>query len=1139
MAGVLFTTIGTATALAQSIPVASATPDHHVSAPARVTIDVDGAPLLAVVSLVARQAGLRPAYNESILPSGVRVTLHVRDLAVEDAFQQVLSGTGLVAQIRPVGTVVIARAGDEEAQRGGITVIVTDAATKQPISRATVTVDSGRPSKTQDNGTLVISGISAGVHKMTVRAIGYRVYSMPVTIRDGATERLAITLTPSATALSEVVTTATGDRPRYETGNAIGTIHADSIVPTTLIRNMSDLLQARVPGVVVENTSGDVGAPSKIRLRGVNSLALNNDPIIILDGVRLQAQTTAASLQTNVGSAKMLSQLSNPANGNATPPLAPSRLDDIDPNTIESIDVLRGPSASSLYGTDAANGVIVIKTKRGQPGSWRSTITGNLGTSSVPGSMPAMWWGWSYYQTGLSTTECNLAVGGFATVAGGGCIQDSVTQFNPQNNPAMRTTGTGTSKSLTADLSGGTASLIQYFSGTLSSDVGLAKMSDAEARLIGRLWATPVPSWMIHPNTQQEVDGTSTTTITINPKADVSLHSSAIYRNVLNGVVGDPPGTIPGYGASAADTLSYLPSEGQRTKNTETAKHGTIGGTGNYRPLRWLSFVANLGGDYIQDLQDADLRAQDCSLALFVANGTTACPSGHTSAHNETFTPSADIRGTLSFTPWSWLSLQTSTGEQYSRTYFSGLQVGNSNPQTCPLAYGTTLLSPNPVCTNSSAQQYAVTESRDEAATAGIYLEETVGLFGVYNTFGIRRDVASAFGREIKTESPPYYPKLDLSYPISDKSFFPKQPYISSLRLRLAYGQSGNQASQTAVLNNYSVSQVTYGGTTSATNSVLVTQLGNPFLKPEKTTEWEGGVDVSFFENERVHAEVTMYRKFTHDAIISLPLAPSYGQDNLSQYVNLGNVENRGLEVSLTTKLLDTRAVNWDLVLNGTKNTNKLVHKSPLLNVAGPLNTQFREGYPLYGYWGAPVESYADANGDGFLEQNEIKFGSQEYLGAPYPKGEVTYASNLGLWNGAIRIHANLDQILGQTTQLLVGNSGNYHPRAAVDRTAPLAQQAAYIQAVVNNNAYIGTSSSVRLNELSVTYTVPAATARRLLRVSSLAVTLAGRNLALWTNYAGKDPNVDTSGLFGEATQDNSLGTPQPREWALRFTLGL
>jgi len=146
----------------------------------------------------------------------------------------------------------------------------------------------------------------------------------------------------------------------------------------------------------------------------------------------------------------------------------------------------------------------------------------------------------------------------------------------------------------------------------------------------------------------------------------------------------------------------------------------------------------------------------------------------------------------------------------------------------------------------------------------------------------------------------------------------------------------------------------------------------------------------------------------------------------------------------------------------------------------------------------------------------------------------------VALWNSAVLVSANFDQINSQTTQLLLPSAGgNFYPRAAVDRTAPLGRQAAYLQAVANNGAYLGTSSSVRLNELSVTYAVPSHAAQRWLHVASLGITLAGRNLALWSTYAGKDPNVDTSGLFGEATQDNALGTPQPRIWTLRFNLGL
>lgn len=1107
------------------------------------TLNVTNVSLSRAIDAAATSAKVLVQYRTQVVNAyDIPITLHLTNVPLRVALDRILAGTTL--QVIPDGptrlTIVESRAVlHASSVVGTVTGLVTDAATKRPLAGAAVSIDSARPVKTRENGTFTIAGIAAGPHKLTVRLIGYRAYSTLVTVRDDASIPVTVALTPSATTLSDVVTTATGDQRRFEVGNAVGTIKADSIVPTTMIRNMSDLLQARVPGVIVENTDGAVGAPSKIRLRGVNSIELNNDPIIILDGVRLNAQSTVANLQTNVGSATMLGQLSNPTYANRTPPLAPSRLDDIDPNTIESIDVLRGPSASSLYGTDAANGVIVIKTKKGHAGSLRANISGDAGNSSVPGTMPEMWWGWGHYNAGLVSAQCNLTIGGFSTMSGGGCQQDSVTQFNPQNDPAMRTLGTGTNRSLFADISGGNESMQQYLSGKVGSNVGTAKMSDAESRLLDRLWSAPVPSWMKRPNTQQEVDGTSRTTYTASPQLSFGLGVSGVYNNVLNS--GSGSAFVQSMeGTSPADTLTYLPSESQRTKVTSLEKRGILSLNADYRPFHWLALSGTSGGDYGQRVDDADLSAQNCSLSLILASGEgTICPSGHTTSRGETFVTSAAANGRLTFDPFSWLNLQTSVGEQYSHTNFYSLQVGNSDPYNCPLQFGTSLLTPGPVCTDFSQQAYNVTEARDEAATAGVYVEERITVFGVYSTFGVREDVASAFGGQVTKNSPPAYPKLNFSYPISDKSFFPKQSYVSSLRLRFAYGQSGNQASQLAVLNNYSLNPVVFGGTSGSQNSVVVSQLGNSGLRPEKGTEWEGGIDVSFLENERIHAEVTMYRKYTRDALATLTLAPSYGADNLSQYFNLGNVQNRGIEVTLNLHVIDSRPFTWDLNILGSANSNKLVHKAPELNANGPLNTQFREGYPLYGYWGVPVASYADVNGDGILQQSEIKFGPLQFMGAPYPKSNLTYNTTAGFWNGAIRVAATFDQINGQTNPLLVGQgTGNVFPRAAVDRTAPLAQQAGYIQAVVNN-AYMLESSTLRLNELSVTYTVPASTTARLFRAQSLAVTLAGRNVALWSSYAGKDPNTDTSGLFGDASQDNSLGTPQPRIWTLRFNLGL
>ena len=1099
-----------------------------------VTIQLQQMSLREAVIAVGAAAHVQVAYHRELLDAVTHpVTLQVKNMPLGKALEQLLAGTQLVVVPVQRDIVSIVRgSAAEQKSLGAVAGIVTDATTKRGVADATVSIDGTKVGvRTGNDGGFRIGGLTAGTYRVVVRRIGYQASSIPVTITDDSTRTIFVALVPAATTLTDVVTTATGERRRMEVGNAVGTIKADSVVATTLIRNVSDLLQARVPGVVVANTDGAVGAPSKIRLRGVNSLALNNDPIVIVDGVRLNAQSTVASLQTNVGSPKMIGQLDNPTGGAQVVPLAPSRLDDIDPNTIESIDVLRGPSASSLYGTDAANGVIVIKTKKGRAGAWRLNVTGESGESHIPGSLPDNWVGWGRQNGNQETSACTLATGGI-TVIGGGCVQDSITHFNPENYGPMSTFGTGTSRSASANLSGGTTALQQFLSARIKSDVGIAKMSEVNQRIIDRYWSVPAPSWMVHPNAEQDVDGSAQTTVNVSPAVDVSLSMNGLYRNVLNGGSG-VQAVGPLSGLSPLDTLGYLPSDGQRTQVTSNENRGTLATTANARPWHWLSLTGTAGGDYGLRTDESNLGAQYCTAALIqVRNNSSVCPSGRSIARGETFITTANSSASLSFSPLSWINLRTVAGEQYSHTRFYNLRVGNSDPRFCPLQFGSTLLSPTPTCP-PGWQAFSVDESRDEAATAGIYAEETVTAFGMFYTFGVRRDLASAFGSQV-TNSPPKFPKINLSYPVSEQSYFPKQPYVTSLRLRLAYGQSGNQASRSAVLNNYVGYDRTSNNGTTSTPVVSVSNLGNVDLKPEKSTEWEGGADVSFLDNERVHVEFTLYRKFTRDMITSIPLTPSLGSYNL--FYNLGNVENRGLEVGLTAKLLDTRAINWDLNINGAKNTNKLVHKSPTLPPYGPVQTQFVEGYPLFGFWGVPIVSYTDRNGDGILAQDEVIYGPMEFMGASSPKGTVTYGSTVAILNGALRFSANLYQVIGQTTSLAVNNQ--FAPRAAVDRTAPLAEQAAFLEAVANDNRYLGASSSVRLNEMSVTYSVPVSFAQRL-HAQSFAITIAGRNLALWSNYAGKDPNVDTSGLLGEAAQDDGYGTPQPRLWTLRFNLGL
>ena len=1098
-----------------------------------ISLDLRNVPAHEALAAITRQSGVRLFYSEELLAGTRPVTLRAQEITVAAALTAVLVDADVDVLFNRFGNAALVKRGMRQVAEGIVTGRITDSTDAKPIPGVIIQVEDARVSTTTNNdGSYTLRGVPVGNRTVSVRRLGYRTQSRAVAVVENGTATLDFTLARTPTTLQEIVVTPTGDRQRLEVGNAIGTIKADSLVPLNLIRNMSDLLQARVTGVMVSNTSGQVGAPSKVRVRGVSSLQLNNDPVIIVDGMRVNNMTTKANNQTNVGSQTLLAGTSRPELALKNPPLAPSRFDDIDPNTIESIDVLRGPSAASLYGTDASNGVIVIKTKRGSASAWRFNTSGDYQVAENIGSFPEGWYGWGTTTAGQTTGSCLLSMGGTNTVVNGRCSQDSVTHFSPNNNPLMTPIGTGHNRTVNLSASGGSERLQQFFSLTSADNVGMAKMSEMQRRITERLWATPVPSWMLRPNTEKHHTGVARTTFTTSPKFNVSLTTTGMYRDVLNGGAGIDNGFV-GAGASLSDSLGYLPSETQRAKQTQTVKRGMVGINSTYMPFPWATLTATLGGDYNLRNDLSLLRPTDCTLPYAMATqNRTTCPSWRRTKNDETFVTTVNVAGTFMYSPISWLKLRTSVGEQYNRTTWSSLQAANGN--NTDLAFGTDLLNPQPVTTVSGTQLYSVLEARDAQATAGWYLEQSVDLFGLYTSFGFREDVASTFG---KAEQPPRYPKLNLSYLISEQPYFPQQPWLSSLRLRYAYGHSGSQASQEGVLNNYWRNRYAIGSATPDVDAVEIWRIGNANLKPERGTEWEAGFDVALFQNNRVSAEVTRYRKVTRDAIMNLLIPASYGVELRSSFVNLGTTENKGAEYTLTVLPIDLPSVTWTSTINYTKNENKLLMRAPGLNDGGFFGTRNRQGYPLFGFWGVPVLSYADADGDGILAPHEITMGPAAFIGAPYPKSNITYFNSVSLLRGALHLSASFDQINDQVTPFNLQNF-TIQPRAAVDRTAPLAEQAAWIQSRWNQGTYIR-SSSLRFQEMSGTFTLPQQWVNRTRFARSASVTVAARNLALWTNYIGKDPNVDTSaGDIGEIMLDDGSGFGQPRTIAFRLNLG-
>jgi TonB-linked SusC/RagA family outer membrane protein len=1092
----------------------------------RVTASVDGVRLSRALDVLAQRSGVQIVYKGQAIDSvSGPITLHVVNTTLGAALDHVLAGTDLRVVLIPETGIGVVRGARHPVVDGGIRGVVTDAASKAPIADAVVSVDGAKTAvRTDAHGAFQIEGLAPGAHRVTVRRLGYQVYATSVTVKDDGTVVLTIALTSVGTRLQEVVTTATGDQERLTVANDVGTINADSLVQNTLVRNVSDLLTAHTPGVQVTATSGAVGAPSKIRVRGVTSAQLNNDPIVIVDGMRINAQTTANSIlyygaslpqsQVNTGRTTM--------GTGAGVTFAPSPLDQIDPNSIESIDVLKGPTATALYGPDASTGVIVIKTKRGQAGPWRYHLGSDYGWITSPKNYPLLWTGWgSPPGGGASGPNCPLVLSNYGnTQLNGGCVLDSVTAFNPMNDPRMTTLGTGYNRSVVADASGGGPTVQGFVQTDYSDALGQQKLSAVEERRLMTMRSSPVPSWMKRPNAQQNIHVTSKLDTHFRPNFDMGATAQATYQNTRNDGSGLTEQSFDGvYGPS--DTLGFLPGENLGTKSTSSSKRGLGQANARFQPVNWLVLTGTGGLDYsLRD--DENLRSpEDCTPGL--SDCTSPYASYHSATRTEVLVPSFTTGATFTYAPTTWLSAHTAFGEQYSRTQSYTMGVSAYG-----LAFGQDLIT-------GAATPMTPTEATDETASAGWYAEQQMGFNQrLFVTASFRRDASSSFGRSAST---PTFPKYGVSWVISDEPFFPRQGVLTQLRLRTAYGESGKQGAQTDVLRNFLyTSGIADGGTVPI---LLMNGVGNSHLEPQRDKELEGGFDLSLY-NDRATLELTWYHKQSNNSIISVPLPGSYGAPLPVQSANVGDVRNVGTEAQLSIRPIDTRQLTWTFSLTASANHNLLLRRNALINLPDNSGGVIKAGYPLFGIWQNPVVSYDDVNGDGILELSEIAFGdSAVFVGSTDPKGSFNYANSFSLLNGRLTFNSLFSQVNGLATVLRPAS-----PRAAVDKTVGLAEQAAYLQAVGTGTTYgyAGQVSYVSLAELSASYTLPDAWARRF-RARAMTVTVAGRNLGLWTNYRGADPMVNTSSLgtggLGDGSIDDGTGISQPKNWTLRFNLQL
>lgn len=1001
-------------------------------------------------------------------------------LALAPAAVPVVSVAAILAAA--LATPVVAQ--QPAAGTGTITGRVVERGTTVPVAAAQVyVIGTTRSGLTADNGTFRITGVTPGAVQVRVRRLGFGLITLPATVRGGETVTLEFGLDRAqAQALTQVIVTATGtEQAARETGNQVAHITPET-QPLPAITTGSQLLEGKAAGVVITQSGGASGAGARIRIRGGNSLSLSNEPLLIIDGVRVNNDPSSSSLDVGGES--------------------PSRINDLKPEDIESVEILKGPAATGLYGTQAANGVIQVTTRRGVRGKTQYNVFAEGGALDNPYTFPLNVRAFGALKGGGRTRFCDLA-----SVSLGTCLgQDSIQSFQPLNDSRTSPFRTGNRQRYGVSAAGGGERATYYLSGDYENEKGIYQNSGIR---------------------RVNLRSNATASLTSNLNVTANLG----YLNLTNPRPqndNNDQGFLGGglLGRTVYDTLrqGYLragPSVLNDITTSQTGDRLTGGGTLTYKPLTWLSIIGQGGLDIFNrddqnlvpfgllTLFDAD-RAQGQRLrnkyriATYTGNGSAIATRTY-----------KDVVST------------TTVGIQYQRDRTDGTQAAGYN-----ILPGTGSLS-------STNSRFAVAEDAFETRLFGALASEQIGFRDrVFVTASIRGDNNSAFGQNVGFIT---YPSANASWVVSDEGFFPKSNIINTFRVRAAVGKSGQRPQQLAALRYFQPVAITtvYGDAPGFT----IGNLGNANLRPEVTTEGEGGFDATLFDR-RASLEVTYFGRRTRDQLVAVPLAPSLGTgpDAPTRSQNVGTVTNKGLELTLTTTFVRAPTVNFDITWNFATLANHIYtlrDTTPIIFGASSTQ-QHRIGYPAGSYFQVPY-TYADSNHDGIITPNEVTLptnGNPVYIGNPLPKRVLSVQPVLALGrNGLVRLQALVDY-RGGWYQYNDTESFRCGFGICPELTRPGSSLADQARAIASTNygtdyGYIEKGDFVKLRELSASVRLP----RALLfgHAHDGTFTIAGRNLAVFTNYSGLDPEAN-GGAQANWSQFDFLSQPPVRLFSARLT---
>jgi TonB-linked SusC/RagA family outer membrane protein len=775
-----------------------------------------------------------------------------------------------------------------------------------------------------------------------------------------------------------------------------------------------------------------------------------------------------------------------------------NRLADLDPADVERVEVLKGAAAAALYGSRANNGVIQIFTKRGRAGTARVTFSSEYGTGRTPARYELV----------------EIPQASFADVAIGAAarVGDAVGRFDAQDQ-IFRTARSSTNR---LSVSGGGEATTFFLGGSYQNEQGILRNSDYN-RLSMRANLTQRISSKLEVAVRGNFVSSGANFI---PEGEQT-------QGVLTGVIFTPSSfdasfdTVTGrYPANPVLTTNALEVL-NRYEAPEDVTRFVGGIEGTFQPMNSLT-VRYLAGidDYRREVRYLQPpRTQGPNFTGLVQN-----PVQFARQFNN------DIALTHVWAPSTGIGLSTGLGFRYT----------SDQRETVTATAGD--LPPEQTLVGGATQ--TASQAQSEIRTIGGYLEERLSWNDrLYLTGGVNVDASSAFGSEERVQ---FFPRVGLSYVVSETPT--AGGLLSSLRLRAAYGQTGGQppGAYTRFVN--------YIGTSFAGRPGLVgsTIAGNPNLKPERQREYEGGLEAAFL-GDRAQLDFTYYDKLTHDLVLSVPLNPSSGA--LSQFQNIGELTNKGVEVALNALLLNNPGFTWRSRLSYAANRNRVIRLAASSDslLTGYLNYVI-EGQPVGVFYGGVYARDAqgaiayDAAGLALRGRDTLTINgvtttpfANRIIGDPNPDFTLNFSNSFELpanvsvsvlfdgrfGNDVANFTRRISEFFGSDKIIEREIRGDTVPRTFGRN--PNGRISVYEE-------YIEDGSFVKLREISIQKTFDETFVRGL-GVRNIVLRLAGRNLFTWTDYRGLDPEINLFSAQTVARGVDFATTPLPRQFVAGATI--